>query len=191
MSSSTNRKKKPVVKPLRVIVREDQSGWAPPSPGHPAYRAWLYSGDEYGREFKGGEGAMVVRETRSYAPAPTVIGDDDAAIRISFDSRVANLTDDEREVLRLQGKLTQRIERRQVIAAGELVDYQRDGYTLVPGSAHTVERTSLPSLECVEVVGYEIVQVEQLSYVAIGERMDIDPERVHSLVKSAMRKMRG
>lgn len=208
-----SRKRKPDKKPpMRVIVREDQSGWAPPGPGHPSYRAWLYSGDEFGRVFNGGsgQGAMAVKETRSYAPSATEDFNDRETFKIVYNARLAKLTDDEREVLRLQRK-TEQQRTEVVIAAGDLVAYQRMGYALQPGSSHIVERRGLPPLECVKVTATIEIEIEhaspdeygmrlegdeatperRYSYSDIAEKMGITTERVHSLVKSAMRKMRA
>lgn len=188
--------KKPKAKPTpkeRVIIRDNDPTEFNPNGAWRLRRTWLFSGDEHGNEFRYdslGPGVVKCKETRSYAPAPTQDdGRDDQVTAV--ESRLATLTDDEYEVLRLQGKLSERVEQRLIIAAGDLVDYQRDGYSLVPGSAHEVERVGMAPVECVVVVGYEVVQVEQSSHGDIGERMGITPERVHSLVKSAMRKMRA
>ncbi len=159
-------------------------------------RTWLFSGDAQGRDYRHNPAELSpevlrVHETRSWAPRTISDEEDCGPIQLAFEAKLASLSDDEREVLQRQGKLTERVEQRLAIAAGDLVLYQRDGYTLVPGSARTVERRGMAALEVVEVVGYECVQVEALSYAQIAEQMGIAVERVHSLVKAAMRKMRA
>ena len=85
---------------------------------------------------------------------------------------LSQLTYEERLVLELQGKLEQRVDVRTTIAAGDLVDYQRDGYTLVPGSARTMEREGLPPLEVVDVYGHEYVATERIAGSGDGQWRD-------------------
>ena len=115
--------------------------------------------------------------------------------RAERDGRAANelarLTDLEREVLKLQGKLKHRIEERRTIAAGELSSWLRDGYTLIPGSETTVEREGQPSISCVDVVGSDVIEAGKLNYEDIAERLGITYRQVNSLVSSANRKLRA
>jgi hypothetical protein len=120
---------------------------------------------------------VPIKETRSWAPRPV-----ESSTRETMEERVAregkieriyaSLTADERLVLEYQGKLQERVEVRTVIAAGDLVDYQRDGYTLIPGSDRMVERPGLPPLECVDVYGHECVSTERVAISGDGEWMD-------------------
>ena len=101
-----------------------------------------------------------------------------------------DLSDLERGVLRLQGKLQQRVEERIRIPAGDLVHYLRDDYTLVPGSEEVVKRLGLPPVSTVEVVGYEVIQVEQLDYEDMAERLCVTVRQVRRAVVSAHKKLR-
>ena len=160
------------------------------------YRAWLYSEDENGkripatpRDFDG----MHVHETRSYAPPrdDRESQEERAEREGRFATALAVLTPVEREVLRLQGRILERVEQRIWIVAGQLVEYQRNGYTLIPGSARIVERDGLPDIEVVEVFGYEVIAPRRLDYERIGERLSLSVSQVHRAVKGANRKMRG
>ncbi len=105
-------------------------------------------------------------------------------------NRVAELTDLERDVLRLQGKLQHRVEQRIRIAAGDLLRYLQDDYTLIPGSEETEERRGLPSVCTLMVVGYEVIQVEQLDYDQVAERLGVTVRQVKRAVVSAHKKLR-
>jgi hypothetical protein len=105
--------------------------------------------------------------------------------------RVEELTELERDVLRLQGKLQHRVEQRLRIAAGDLNHYLRDDYTLIPGSEQLEERAGLPPVSTVLVVGYELIQVEALNYDSVAERLGVTVRQVKRAVISAHRKMRS
>lgn len=163
-------------------------------------RAWLYSGDEHSdKPFSGvdplaiGYTIMPVHETRSYSPPRDDRESQEERVEREgrFATALAKLTDTERDVLKLQGRILERVEQRIWIIAGQLVEYQRNGYTLIPGSAYTVEREGLPAVEVVEVYGYEVIAPERLDYETIGERLSLSVSQVHRAVKGANRKMRG
>jgi hypothetical protein len=160
------------------------------------YRAWLYAEDEHGTRipatpsnFEG----MQVKETRTYVSAPSTTREtiEERTEREGLSNRIrASLTEREVAVLKAQGKLCERLERRMEIYAGELEAYQRNGYTLIPGTAHMVEREGLPDVECVEVFGYEVEQVEKLDYQQTAELLGLTFDQVKYAVKSANKKLR-
>ena len=165
--------------------------------GRALYRTWVYSGSADGEDYRYGElgdGVIRVRETHNYAPGPTddrESADERVAREGRYASAVAALNDVERSVLEHQGKLMRRVEFRLTIPAGELVEYQRDGYTLIPGSVTSTEAGEVPALDLVEVVGTEWVQVAQLDHDGVAERLGITVRQVRSAVTSANRKLRG
>ena len=133
------------------------------------------------------------RETRPHALS-TPAAAESREEQMERDGRAAKhlgtLTPLEHEVLRLQGKLTSREEIRRRIPAGALAEYQRNDFTLIPGTAELEQRAGLPPIETVEVVGYDVIQVDRLDYAAIAERLNLDERAVKSAVASARRKLR-
>lgn len=187
MSMTKSKKKK---RPQKHDNHNDPSGRV-------LFRTWLYSSDRDNKDLRhsaGDLGPMVIRvkETKSYTPRVDTASEateERADRERKYQDALASLTPLERDVLRHQGKLKQRQEVRITIAAGDLVEYQRNGYTLIPGSGHDVERAGLPTLSCVEVYGYEDIQVEPIDYDEIANLLDISVYQVHRAVKSANKKM--
>lgn len=133
------------------------------------------------------------RETRPHALS-SPLAQESREEQLERAGRVANqlasLTEIEHAVLRLQGKLQSKEEIRRRIYAGDLSDYLRDDYTLIPGSEEVHERKGLPPVTTVEVVGYEIIQVAAHDYAEMAERLGVDERTVKSAVASAHRKLR-
>jgi DNA-binding CsgD family transcriptional regulator len=165
--------------------------------GRVLFRTWLYSSDRDNKDLRHSSddlGPMVVRvkETRSYTPRVDLASEaraEKADRERRYQEALASLTPLERDVLRHQGKLKHRQEVRIVIAAGDLVEYQRNGYTLIPGSSRDVERSGLSPVTCVEVYGYEDIQVEPIDYHEIARLLEISVYQVHRAVKGANKKM--
>lgn len=117
---------------------------------------------------------------------------EEEAYREGLRQRIAEtLSPLEREILRLQRKLVAFVEERKRIPAGELAEWIRGGYTLIPGSEDTEERVNLPPITTVLVVGRVALQVEQLSHAEIAERLGIPVSRSRRLVWSANRKLKA
>lgn len=178
-------------------------------------RAWRYSGNRDGTKFAAPEGykwgskfsakadrdvldphdvgysVMPIKETKphalsqpaSYEPIP-----DTAWIR-SVERQ--ELTADEVAVLNLQAKFESFEEIRVTIASGSVVEYQRRGFTLIPGSAQLEQRAGLPDIETVQVYTRAFEQTESHSHQEIAEQLGLSVFQVRRLIQSANRKTRG
>jgi hypothetical protein len=135
------------------------------------------------------------KETRSYAPPPASDARESQDERMAREGRyqnaIAGLSLLEERVLRYQGKLAERIEHRQTVTAGQIEDWQREGYTLDPLSKRIEERAGLGPVECWDVVGYDLVETSKLSVPQIAEEMGISVGYVEKLVTSANKRMRA
>lgn len=165
------------------------------SSGAQLERASILSVDSKGKRIlalPAGYEGIRCNETRPHAlSSPTA--EESREERAERDGRAANqiasLSDLEREVLRLQGKLKYRVEQRITIAAGELKRWLDDGYTLIPGSDSL--REGKTPVTCVEVIGYEVIEVAALDYEHIAERLELTLRQVHRVVSSANKKLRA
>ncbi len=133
------------------------------------------------------------RETRPHALS-SPLAQESREEQLERAGRVANqlasLTKLENAVLKLQGKLQSKEEIRRRIYAGDLSDYLRDDYTLIPGSEEVHERNGLPPVTTVEVVGYDIIQIAALDYDEMAKRLNEPLWRIKRAVVTAHRKMR-
>ncbi len=106
-------------------------------------------------------------------------------------NRLAELTPLESDVLRLQGKLMHKVELRVRVPSGDQHEYERDGYSLIPGSDQIEQRPGLPDIETVVMVGHEVEQQEQLDCDQVAERLGVTARQVKRAVITAHRKMRA
>lgn len=101
------------------------------------------------------------------------------------------LTEEEKQVLELERGLIERVYERFEILAGDLVAYQRKGYSLIPGTQRMAERAGgLAPIETVEVNGYEYRQTEGLNYEQVAARMGKTWRQVKRITLEARKKLR-
>lgn len=158
------------------------------------YRRWLYSGDSKGNQFvqpdrlQVGYTIMPVRPTGPHALSyPDDGGREEAAEREGrFNRIVATLTETERTVLRLQGKIREKRLDVRRIPIGDLVEYTSgDAYTYHPGSDEIDGRGVVTVL----VSAWVVEQLEPLNHVEIAKQLGITERQVRTTVERANRKM--
>lgn len=158
------------------------------------YRRWLYSGDRRGNHFvqpdrlQIGYTIMPVRPTRPHALSyPDDGGREEAAEREGrFHRIIATLTDMERTVLRLQGKIREKRLDVRRIPIGDLVEYTAaDAYTYHPGSDEIDGR----GIVTVLVSAWVVEQLEPLNHVEIAKQLGINVRMVRTIIERANRKM--
>lgn len=124
---------------------------------------------------------VPVRETRAYAPAPV---DDRAALDAALDRQrqavydLSRLSDEERTAWDLHERVEGWKNVHRPFPAAERDEQEAAGWFFVKAGKHGQVEMSKQFQT-------------KLTYEQIGERMDVSAERVHSLLKSARRKMKA
>lgn len=153
------------------------------------YRAWLYEARGRIRTWEWLEyqdATLIVRPTPWHALSGGIREDERPAIR----EEIARLTESERAAWELS---VRGFKFRHVtisgVPVGELVAMQRQGFTPVEGTKHTVLRNGL-SVEVWDVEG-EQPEKQGLSYHEIAARMDVPFWQAKDWVYAAREKLRG
>jgi RNA polymerase sigma factor (sigma-70 family) len=149
-------------------------------------RAELYSISSDGKPIKWrkrGNNEVPIRETRSTPNSTHGFEDTEEISRA-----LATLTEEERRVIYLQEFEVGWREERWTVPAGDLEQWLRKGYVLVPGSEQTQQRAGLPPIQCLDVAGKERIA---MTHEEIASCLGLSVRQVHRRVSSARRKLRG
>jgi len=167
------------------------------SSGRCLFSTWLYSGDRDGKDLryaKLGDHVVRAKETRCHAPAPVSFKEGEEALlekRAQRKKVIDKLTELERAVFEMQGKLKTLEWVRTTIVAGDLVAAQREGFSLVPGTAREEERANVGVVQVVDVIGQEYVETEVLNREEIAAELGVSLHQVKRAIVSANKKLRG
>lgn len=163
--------------------------------GRALYRTWLYSGNTDGADLRHsvkhlGPYVIRVKDQSGWGSCSNDNKDDDPLRNDFLKTIQEDLTPFEQDVLHLQGKIEKRDEVKRLIAAGDVAEYLKNGYTLVPGSGRNVERPGLPDVHCVFVVGLETREVRhRMTHEEIAVELKTNIRRVRRAIGSANRKL--
>jgi hypothetical protein len=162
--------------------------------GRVGHRAWLYSGDSDGNLVETvdplaiGYTVMPINPTPAHALSqPDDGGREEEQAREGRRYRIiSTLTDLERNVLRLQGRLLDKTTDRRRVLVGDVPEWTRGGYTYLPGT----EEIDANGAHTVEVFGHVVEQHEPLNHAQIAEELGVTERQVRRAVETANRKIR-
>lgn len=134
------------------------------------------------------------KESRAYAPPPASKERESLDEQMEREGRYARcmgrLSPEELRVLDLLGEVMHRKEARQVVHAGDIAGWQREGWRLDPLSKHIEERVGLDPVECWEMVGIEASGRAPLRPRQVAVELGLPIARVYKLATSGRKKIR-